>query len=94
LAVEHDIVPFDWADVFQQAWRAGRTGEDSGDFPPLPVNDAGQDQVQAAAEVREFRNGAASLAEDFGMRHGNGIAKNTNSAGPPSLSRSQIQAEP
>ena len=25
--------------------------EDSGDFPPLPVNDAGQDQVQAAACV-------------------------------------------
>jgi hypothetical protein len=29
LSVEHDIVPFDWADVFQQAerfyWRAGRT---------------------------------------------------------------------
>ena len=48
MAVEHDIVPFDGADVFQQGEidfvgdRVALT-QDPGDFPRLPVNDAGQD---------------------------------------------------
>jgi hypothetical protein len=56
LAVEHDIVPFDWADVFQQG-EIDSIGErvaltqDPGDFARLPVDDACQDQVQAAAGV-------------------------------------------
>jgi hypothetical protein len=47
LAVEHDIVPFDWADVFQQAEidsigeRVART-QDPRDFARLPVDDARQ----------------------------------------------------
>jgi len=43
------IIQLPGADAFRFPRRAGRTSEDSGDFPPLPVNDAGQDQVQAAA---------------------------------------------
>jgi len=56
LAIEHDIVPFDWADVFQQG-EIDSIGErvaltqDPGDFARLPVDDARQDQVQAAAGV-------------------------------------------
>jgi hypothetical protein len=52
LAVEHDVIPLDWADVFHQEGRSiplpGRTHEDPGNFPRLPVDDARQDQVQAA----------------------------------------------
>jgi hypothetical protein len=57
LAVEHDIVPFDWADVFQQA-EVDSIGErvaitqDPGDFARLLVDDARQDQVQAVAGYR------------------------------------------
>jgi hypothetical protein len=56
LAVEHDVIPLDRADVFKQGEIdsiGGRVAlaKDPGDFPPLPVNDAGQDQVQAAACV-------------------------------------------
>jgi hypothetical protein len=56
LAVEHDIVPFDWADVFQQG-EIDSIGErvaltqDPGDFARLPVDDARQDQVQAKPEI-------------------------------------------
>jgi hypothetical protein len=56
LAVEHDIIPLDGADVFQQGEidsvgdRVALT-QDSGDFPRLPVDDARQDQVQTAAGV-------------------------------------------
>jgi hypothetical protein len=56
LAVEHDIVPFDGADVFQQG-EIDSIGErvaltqHPGDFARLPVDDARQDQVQAAAGV-------------------------------------------
>ncbi len=59
LAVEHDIVPFDWADVFQHG-EIDSIGErvaltqDPGDFARLPVDDACQDQVQAAAGVRRL----------------------------------------
>ena len=54
LAVEHDVIPLDWANAFQQGEidaicdQVALT-EDPGDFPRLPVDDAGQDQVQAAA---------------------------------------------
>ena len=56
MAVEHDIVPFDWADVFQQG-EIDSIGErvaltqDPGDFARLPVDDACQDQVQAASTL-------------------------------------------
>jgi len=56
IEVEHDVVPFDWADVFQQG-EIDSIGErvaltqDPGDFARLPVDDACQDQVQAAAGV-------------------------------------------
>jgi hypothetical protein len=54
LAVEHDVIPLDWADAFQQREIdsiCGRVAliEDPGDFPRLPVDDARQDQVQATA---------------------------------------------
>ena len=56
LAVEHDVIPLDGADVFQQGeidsigdWVA--LTQDPGDFARLPVDDARQDQVQAAACV-------------------------------------------
>jgi hypothetical protein len=54
LAVEHDIIPLDWADASQQGEidsicdRVALT-EDPGDLPRLQVDDARQDQVQAAA---------------------------------------------
>jgi hypothetical protein len=56
LAVEHDVIPLDGADVFQQGEIDSigdrvALAEDPGDFPALPANDAGQDQVQAAAGV-------------------------------------------
>jgi len=50
LAVEHDVIPLDWADAFQQKEidsifdRGGAVTEDPGDFPRLPVDDARQDQ--------------------------------------------------
>jgi len=56
LAIEHDVIPLDGADVFQQGEidsigdRVALT-EDPGDFRRLPVDDARQDQVQAAAGV-------------------------------------------
>jgi signal transduction histidine kinase len=56
LAVEHDIIPLNGADVFQQGEinsigdRVALT-KDPGDFARLPVDDARQDQVQAAAGV-------------------------------------------
>ena len=52
-AVDHDIVPFERADVFQQeeidpiGERVALT-QDPGDFAPLPVDDARQDQVAPA----------------------------------------------
>ena len=56
LTVEHDVIPLDGADVFQQGEidsigdRVALT-QDPGDFARLPVDDARQDQVQAAACV-------------------------------------------
>ena len=56
MAVEHDIVPFDWADVFQQG-EIDSIGErvaltqDPGDFARLPVDDARQDQVQGKRQT-------------------------------------------
>ena len=56
LAIEHDVIPLDGADVFQQG-EIDSIGdrvaliEDPGDFRRLPVDDARQDQVQAAAGV-------------------------------------------
>jgi len=53
LAIEHDIVPFDGADLFQQGEidsigeRVALTQDPGG--ARLPVDDARQDQVQAAA---------------------------------------------
>jgi hypothetical protein len=57
LAVEHDIIPLDGADVSQQGEidcigdRVALT-QDPGDFARLPVDDASQDRVQAAAGVQ------------------------------------------
>src|ERR1700737_3575124 len=56
LAVEHDVIPLDGADVFQQGGIDSigdrvALAEDSGDLPRLPVDDARQDQVQTAAGV-------------------------------------------
>ena len=56
MAVEHDIVPFDGADVFEQGeidciGERVALAQDPGDFARLPVDDARQDQVQAAAGV-------------------------------------------
>jgi len=56
LTVKHYVIPLDGADVFQQGGIDSISDrvalvEDPGDFPALPVNDAGQDQVQAAACV-------------------------------------------
>ena len=56
LAVEHDVIPLDGADVFQQGGIDSigdrvALAEDPGDLPRLPVDDARQDQVQAAAGV-------------------------------------------
>ena len=56
MAIEHDVIPLDRADVFQQGEidsignRVALT-QDPGDFARLPVDDASQDQVQAAAGV-------------------------------------------
>ena len=56
MAIEHDVIPLDGADVFQQGEidsigdRVALT-QDPGDFARLPVDDARQDQVQAAAGV-------------------------------------------
>ena len=50
MAVEHDIVPFDGADVFRQG-EIDSVGErvavtyDPRDFARLPIDDARQDQV-------------------------------------------------
>jgi hypothetical protein len=58
-AVEHDVIPLGGADVFQQGEidsigdRVALT-QDPGDFARLPVDDARQDQVQAAAGVHLF----------------------------------------
>jgi len=54
LAVEHNVIPLDGADVFQQGSIDSigdrvALAEDSGDLPRLPVDDARQDQVQTAA---------------------------------------------
>jgi hypothetical protein len=60
LAVEYDVIPLDGADAFQR----GETDsigdqvaltQDPGDFARLPVDDARQDQVQAAAGKGEAR---------------------------------------
>ena len=56
LAVEYDVIPLDGADVFQRG-EIDSIGDqvaltqDPGDFARLPVDDARQDQVQAAAGV-------------------------------------------
>ena len=54
--VEHNVIPLDGADVFQQGGIDSigdriALAEDPGDLPRLPVDDARQDQVQAAAGV-------------------------------------------
>jgi hypothetical protein len=56
LAVEHDVVPLDGADVFQQGGIDSigdrvALAQDPGDLPRLPVDGARQDQVQATAGV-------------------------------------------
>ena len=56
LAVEHDIVPFDGAHVFEQlqvnaVGRRVALADGPGDLSGLPVDDAGEDQRQAAARV-------------------------------------------
>ncbi len=56
LAVEHDVIPLDGADVFQQGEIDSigdrvALSQDPGDFARLPVDDARQDQVQTAAGV-------------------------------------------
>jgi hypothetical protein len=56
LAVERDVIPLDGADVFQQGEIDSigdrvAPSQDPGDFARLPVDDARQDQVQAAAGV-------------------------------------------
>src|ERR1700730_4623597 len=56
LAIEHDVIPLDGADVFQQGEIDSIDDrvaliEARGDFRRLPVDDARQDQVQAAAGV-------------------------------------------
>ena len=56
LAVEHDVIPLDGADVFQQGGidsigERVALAEDSGDLPRLPVDDACQDQVETTAGV-------------------------------------------
>jgi hypothetical protein len=58
LAVEHDVIPLDWAEAFQQGeidsiCERVAFIEDPGDFPRLPVDGARQDQVQAAAGSAE-----------------------------------------
>jgi len=71
LAVEHDIVPFDGADVFQQGEidsiveRVALT-QDRGDFPRLPVDDArdsrhgfGPGNCESRAEVQAYRRADA-----------------------------------
>ena len=56
MAIKHDVVPLDGADVFQQreidsiADRVA-LAQDPRDFPRLPVDDASQDQRQTAAGV-------------------------------------------
>jgi hypothetical protein len=56
LAVEHDVIPLDGADVFQHGEidsigdRVALT-QDPGDFARLPVDDARQDQVETTAGV-------------------------------------------
>jgi hypothetical protein len=59
LAIEHDVIPLDGADVFQQGEIDSigdrvALAEDPGDFPPPPVNDAGQDQVKTTAGLQVF----------------------------------------
>jgi hypothetical protein len=59
LAVEHNVIPLDGADVFQKGEidsigdRVALT-QDPGGFARLPVDDTRQDQVQAAAGVHLF----------------------------------------
>jgi len=59
LAVEHDVIPLYGADVFQQGSIDSigdrvALAEDSGDLPRLPVDDARQDEVQAAPGWRNL----------------------------------------
>ena len=56
LAVKHDIIPLDGANVLQQGGIDSigdrfALVEEPVDFPRLPVDDAPQDQVQEAAGV-------------------------------------------
>jgi hypothetical protein len=56
LAIEYNVIPLDGADVFQQGEIDSigdrvALSQDPGDFARLPVDDARQDQVQAAAGV-------------------------------------------
>ena len=56
LAIEHNVIPLDGADVFQQGISiplapGSHWLRNPGDFRRLPVDDARQDQVQAAAGV-------------------------------------------
>ena len=61
LAIEHDVIPLDGADVFQQG-EIDSIGdrvaliENLGVFPRLPVDDARQDQVQAFRQVQAERS--------------------------------------
>jgi len=47
-AVEHDVIPLDWANAFQEGGidpigRSVALAENPGDFPRLPIDDARQD---------------------------------------------------
>ena len=61
LAIEHDVIPLDGADVFQQG-EIDSIGdrvaliENLGVFPRLPVDDARHDQVQAFRQVQAERS--------------------------------------
>ena len=50
-AVENDVAPLDGADVLQECVveRKVGCGGQAGEFPGLPVDDAGQDERQAGA---------------------------------------------
>jgi hypothetical protein len=87
LAVEHDVIPLDWADVFQQGEidsirdRVALTEtEDPGRFPTLPVDDARQDQVQAAAGPESPRSSFPSLRGFRGWSR-EGLPKNSQNIG-------------
>ena len=73
LTVKHDVVPLDGADVFQQGGIdsiGGRVAliEDPRYFRRLPVDDARQDQVQAAAGVHLLPQLAGRDPASFGPR--------------------------